>query len=103
VEADDPETAVSRIIELVKTRIPKRFTQTPLDDRLLHAFRLELERNGLADQGAFGFAQLAAEFGRITADQVPKPAADRRSTFVDSARPFETLSRVVDRTGADLR
>src|SRR3981081_2538491 len=25
VQADDPETAVSRIIELVKTRIPKRF------------------------------------------------------------------------------
>src|SRR4029077_14986482 len=25
VEADDPETAVRRIVELVKTRIPKRF------------------------------------------------------------------------------
>jgi len=25
VQADDPETAVGRIIELVKTRIPKRF------------------------------------------------------------------------------
>ena len=25
VEADDPETAVARIIELVKTRIPRRF------------------------------------------------------------------------------
>jgi hypothetical protein len=54
-------------------------------------------------QGAFGFAQLAAEFGRITADQVPKPAADRKSTFVDSARPFETLSRVVDRTNSLLK
>jgi exodeoxyribonuclease V alpha subunit len=29
VPADDPETAVSRIIELVKTRIPKRFDLDP--------------------------------------------------------------------------
>jgi exodeoxyribonuclease V alpha subunit len=30
VEADDPETAVSRIIELVKTRIPRRFGLDPI-------------------------------------------------------------------------
>ena len=32
VQADDPETAVSRIIELVKTRIPKRFGFDPIRD-----------------------------------------------------------------------
>jgi exodeoxyribonuclease V alpha subunit len=32
VQADDPETAVGRIIELVKTRIPKRFGLDPIRD-----------------------------------------------------------------------
>ena len=32
VPADDPETAVSRIIELVKTRIPRRFGLDPIRD-----------------------------------------------------------------------
>ena len=32
VQADDPETAVARIIELVKTRIPKRFGLDPIRD-----------------------------------------------------------------------
>jgi len=32
VQADDPETAVARIIELVKTRIPKRFGVDPIRD-----------------------------------------------------------------------
>src|SRR5713226_1302313 len=32
VQADDPETAVSRIIELVQTRIPKRFGLDPIRD-----------------------------------------------------------------------
>jgi len=32
VQADDPETAVGRIIELVKTRIPKRFGLDPVRD-----------------------------------------------------------------------
>jgi exodeoxyribonuclease V alpha subunit len=32
VQADDPETAVVRIIELVKTRIPKRFGLDPVRD-----------------------------------------------------------------------
>src|SRR5262245_22441171 len=32
VQADDPETAVPRIIELVKTRIPKRFRLDPIRD-----------------------------------------------------------------------
>jgi exodeoxyribonuclease V alpha subunit len=32
VQADDPESAVARIIELVKTRIPKRFSLDPIRD-----------------------------------------------------------------------
>jgi exodeoxyribonuclease V alpha subunit len=32
VQADDPETAVGRIIELVRTRIPKRFGLDPIRD-----------------------------------------------------------------------
>src|SRR5207342_1697639 len=32
IRADDPETAVARIIELVKTRIPKRFGLDPIRD-----------------------------------------------------------------------
>jgi exodeoxyribonuclease V alpha subunit len=32
VPADDPETAVQRILELVKTRIPKRFRLNPIRD-----------------------------------------------------------------------
>ena len=32
VQANDPETAVPRIIELVKTRIPKRFGLDPIRD-----------------------------------------------------------------------
>jgi exodeoxyribonuclease V alpha subunit len=32
VEADDPEAAVPRIIELVKTRIPRRFGLDPIRD-----------------------------------------------------------------------
>ncbi len=32
VQADDPETAVSRVIELVKTRIPQRFGLDPIRD-----------------------------------------------------------------------
>ena len=32
VEADDPETAVPRVIELVKTRIPRRFGLDPIRD-----------------------------------------------------------------------
>ena len=32
VEAEDPETAVTRIIELVKTRIPRRFGLDPIRD-----------------------------------------------------------------------
>ena len=32
VQADDPETAVGRIVELVKTRIPKRFGLDPIRD-----------------------------------------------------------------------
>ena len=32
VQADDPETAVGRIIELVKTRIPRRFGFNPIRD-----------------------------------------------------------------------
>jgi exodeoxyribonuclease V alpha subunit len=32
VEAEDPETAVARIIELVKTRIPRRFGLDPIRD-----------------------------------------------------------------------
>ena len=32
VQVDDPETAVARIIELVKTRIPKRFGLDPIRD-----------------------------------------------------------------------
>src|SRR5439155_3487342 len=32
VQADDPETAVPRIIKLVKTRIPKRFSLDPIRD-----------------------------------------------------------------------
>jgi exodeoxyribonuclease V alpha subunit len=32
VQADDPETAVARIIELVKTRIPRRFGVDPIRD-----------------------------------------------------------------------
>jgi exodeoxyribonuclease V alpha subunit len=32
VQAEDPETAVARIIELVKTRIPKRFGLDPIRD-----------------------------------------------------------------------
>jgi len=35
VQADDPATAVGRIIELVKTRIPKRFGLDPIRDILL--------------------------------------------------------------------
>jgi len=30
VTAEDPETAVSRIVELVKTRIPRRFGLDPV-------------------------------------------------------------------------
>ena len=30
VEADDPETALARIVELVKTRIPRRFGFDPI-------------------------------------------------------------------------
>ncbi len=32
VQADDPETAVGRIIELAKTQIPKRFSLDPVRD-----------------------------------------------------------------------
>jgi exodeoxyribonuclease V alpha subunit len=32
VQADDPEAGVARIVELVKTRIPKRFGLDPLQD-----------------------------------------------------------------------
>jgi exodeoxyribonuclease V alpha subunit len=32
VQADDPETAVGRIIELVRMRIPKRFGLHPIRD-----------------------------------------------------------------------
>jgi exodeoxyribonuclease V alpha subunit len=32
VQADDPETAVGRIVELVRTRIPKRFRLDPIRD-----------------------------------------------------------------------
>jgi exodeoxyribonuclease V alpha subunit len=32
VAADDPEAAVPRIIELAKTRIPKRFGLDPIRD-----------------------------------------------------------------------
>jgi exodeoxyribonuclease V alpha subunit len=32
VQADDPETAVTRIVELAKTRIPKRFGLDPIRD-----------------------------------------------------------------------
>src|SRR4030088_3029529 len=32
VQADDPETAVPRIVELVKTRIPQRFGLDPIRD-----------------------------------------------------------------------
>ena len=32
MQADDPETAISRIIELVRTRIPKRFGLNPIRD-----------------------------------------------------------------------
>lgn len=32
VQADEPETAVPRIIELVRTRIPKRFAFDPIRD-----------------------------------------------------------------------
>jgi len=32
VQADESETAVSRIIELVKTRIPRRFGLDPIRD-----------------------------------------------------------------------
>ena len=32
VPADDPETAVARIIELVQTRIPRRFGLDPIRD-----------------------------------------------------------------------
>ena len=32
VPAEDPETAVQRIMELVKTRIPKRFRLNPIRD-----------------------------------------------------------------------
>jgi exodeoxyribonuclease V alpha subunit len=32
VQVEDPETAVARIIELVKTRIPKRFGLDPIRD-----------------------------------------------------------------------
>ena len=32
VQVEDPETAVERIIELVKTRIPKRFGLDPIRD-----------------------------------------------------------------------
>ena len=32
VHVEDPETAVARIIELVKTRIPKRFGLDPIRD-----------------------------------------------------------------------
>ena len=32
VPAEDPETAVPRIVELVKTRIPKRFGLNPIHD-----------------------------------------------------------------------
>src|SRR5271165_1446912 len=32
VQADDPETAVQRIIELIKTRIPQRFSLDPIRD-----------------------------------------------------------------------
>jgi exodeoxyribonuclease V alpha subunit len=32
VEAEDPETAVPRIVELVKTRIPRRFGLDPIRD-----------------------------------------------------------------------
>ena len=32
VPADDPDTAVSRIVELAKTRIPKRFGLDPIRD-----------------------------------------------------------------------
>src|SRR5207342_3214637 len=32
VQADDPETAVARIIELVRTRIPERFALDPIRD-----------------------------------------------------------------------
>jgi hypothetical protein len=34
VPADDPETAVGHIIELVKTRIPKRFGLDPIPGRV---------------------------------------------------------------------
>lgn len=32
VQADDPETAVPRIVDLVKTRIPRRFGLNPIRD-----------------------------------------------------------------------
>ena len=32
VTAEDPETAVERILELVKSRIPKRFGLNPIRD-----------------------------------------------------------------------
>ena len=32
MQVEDPETAVARIIELVKTRIPKRFGLDPIRD-----------------------------------------------------------------------
>jgi exodeoxyribonuclease V alpha subunit len=37
VQVEDPETAVARIIELVKTRIPKRFGLDPIRDNQCYA------------------------------------------------------------------
>jgi exodeoxyribonuclease V alpha subunit len=56
VQADDPDAAVSRIIELVTTRIPKRFDLDPMD---LPRFRGEVRS---WDQGIWFDGILSSSF-----------------------------------------
>jgi ATP-dependent exoDNAse (exonuclease V) alpha subunit len=46
VQADDPETAVPRIVDLVKTRIPQRFGLNPIRD-------VQVRRQRATDQASF--------------------------------------------------
>jgi hypothetical protein len=48
VPADDPETAVQRILELVKTRIPKRFGLNSIRDIQVLSPNRGLQRIGTA-------------------------------------------------------
>ena len=113
VEADDPKTAVPRIIELVKTRIPRRFGLDAIRDVQVlcpmnrggvgaRSLNIELQAANTASQAAEDTALKVTSIARAT-DELSAAVQEMRAQTASSAKMTSDAVSHSQHTSANIR